>query len=565
MEGYYIFALQAKARAVEEAQMRRAEALAIGAPVTSEATPLVHGSALDAVAVLTAAGNAAARVVGGRTAVGRTSGRGNRRDGGASSALTSAQAAASAAAEAEAALAAAGPEAAAGLVAAAAAATALPVSSAHAASAKAQLDHRAAQHTLRRQAWETSNHVLGRQESMSLRRQRKVLEVGNAGEGVGWDEDDESEAAVASRSSRGEGSDAGAVFSTSARADTGSASMWTARMRAERCLELVLSLQDSARNLSRNLRAAATSNAARNAVTAQRSEVAALREALASDLGLGPSDAAPQSPTAEGAASVSSSPSLSALTTLPSVRLEEGGSLMSLLTLPKGKKLLARAVPMLPSEAKVKAVTAGLIKLPHFVASLTAGRDAEESDTALASALAQWVRTAVPPPPPAKAPVVIPARARQSASPPAPTDGSSSEVAAAPFASAAAAAPAVPQLQQPLLALLADWVALLHASHNGATVRNLLSHQGASGVISALLHRGEAERGVASAAIADAVAAGTAAAAAARAASGEAEVSAEQARADALAAMPPSVAALEAAVEAWRSNTEALGQAFLED
>ena len=100
---------------------------------------------------------------------------------------------------------------------------------------------------------------------------------------------------VAEAASSSRGDDASSQPPTSARADAGGAAQWAARVRAERCLELVLSLQEAARQLSRNLRVAST-QASRNAVDAQRSEVATLREALAADLGLGPTSSTSNMP-----------------------------------------------------------------------------------------------------------------------------------------------------------------------------------------------------------------------------------------------------------------------------
>jgi hypothetical protein len=120
--------------------------------------------------------------------------------------------------------------------------------------------------------------------------------------------------------------------------------------------------------------------------------------------------------------------------------------ILALLSLPKGKRALCRALPMLHPADRVTAVAAGMRHLPHFVASAVAGTEAEEADAALSAALAKWIKTTMPVP-------------------------------------GAAGGP---------LSILCQWVAELHLGHTGPIIRALLQHPGASDAISALLFRGEA-------------------------------------------------------------------------
>ena len=252
-----------------------------------------------------------------------------------------------------------------------------------------------------------------------------------------------------------------------------------------------------------------------------RFEVLRLRSDLALSLGLATVAKTSASASADGQ-----------LETVPGV---DDGAVLSLLSLPKGKRTFLRAVPMLPPESRIAAVTAGMRSLPYFVASAVAGKDADEADAALATALAGWVKTLSPPAP----------------------------AAAANGASKAS-----------VLGMLTSWLTELATSHSGGTIRALLNHPGASEVISALLFRGEAE----------ATAAGTEAAAATERArkqkedaiassssadnssdsSDEAAAAAKVAAVAAADAALAAAAAIEAEVAAWKATTEALGRAFVD-
>ena len=121
--------------------------------------------------------------------------------------------------------------------------------------------------------------------------------------------------------------------------------------------------------------------------------------------------------------------------------------MLSLLSLPKGKRLLVRAVPMLTTVDRSSLVHGALRHLPHVVASAAVGSDAEEADAALGSSLVAWIR------------------------------GCAASVGTSP------------------LATLTSWVREMHGAHSGTIIRALLAHPGASDVISAVLTLGEEEAG----------------------------------------------------------------------
>ena len=190
-------------------------------------------------------------------------------------------------------------------------------------------------------------------------------------------------------------------------------------------------------------------------MAALRVEVVRCREELAAALGVGAARGG--SPAGAGAPGA---PAPGAPAPAPAGEPPfsiEDGALLSLLALPKGKRALLRASPMLSQEQRARVIAGGLRHLPHYVASAAGGAEAEEADAALAAALAGWVRGAGPP------------------------------------------APAHPA---GVLPLLTAWLAELHAHQPGRVVRALLNHPGASEVISALLVRGEAEATAAAAAAA---------------------------------------------------------------
>ena len=117
-------------------------------------------------------------------------------------------------------------------------------------------------------------------------------------------------------------------------------------------------LQDSARALQSQLTAASPAPPA--TLAALRASVLRLRVALAERLGLRSFDE-----QSGGGAEPDAPP-------LPPGSVDDDAVLL-VVSLPKGKRLLARAVPMLLPVDRVSAVTAGLRQLPHFAASENVG------------------------------------------------------------------------------------------------------------------------------------------------------------------------------------------------
>ena len=282
-------------------------------------------------------------------------------------------------------------------------------------------------HAVQRRQWETSQGVLGRQESASLRGPKASLnlsasgkttpaqlrkEAGKSGPRGGFiaaGHDDEEDVSGDVESSPID-SAAAAVNAPSA-----SAALWAARARVEDCLDLVLSLQEAARTLLATMRV----RGGTAKIDTLRHKVASIRDALGAALGISDTEGS-------------------------------SAALLSLLSLPKGKKLLARAVPMLSAQGRAAACVAGMRFLPHFVASVSSEQDAQVTDEALAHALAGWVTAA--------APLQV-------------NNGGVKSV----------------------LSQMAEWVTTLHDKHTGVTIRALLAHPGGLAVLSALLSRGNAE------------------------------------------------------------------------
>lgn len=284
-----------------------------------------------------------------------------------------------------------------------------------------------------------------------------------------------------------------------------SAPLWAARARIDSAHDSILSLQDSARKLQTLLRAVPP--VPPSSIEAARADVSHHRLALASTLGLKQGAPIPPLVDTDAPPDVQQQMLGDAIAAMAAAEAVHGPSaidndaVLSLLSIPKGKKLIARAVRMLAPWDRVTAVLAGMRHLPHFVASVESGRDVETADSTLASALAGWVKTMAAP-----APLTVP--------------GSESA--------------------QTLTAMgmCTQWISELQSRHPGPVVRALLTHPGASEVFTAILTRGEEEAALASAA---ASAAGT----------GSADADAEQ-------------AAAAAEVAAWRSVTDALGRSFVE-
>ena len=189
-----------------------------------------------------------------------------------------------------------------------------------------------------------------------------------------------------------------------------------------------------------------------------RTDVQYLREQLAETVGLRRSDA-------EEAGEATAAPGTAGAV--------DDDTMVLLLSLPKGKRLLARAVPMLLPIDRVAAVAAGMRHLPYVVASAVVGADAEEADAALAAFLGRLVKNVIAP-----APAAPPVRSE---------DETPQELHAA-----AASAATVASLE-----MLNVFLDELNKNHAGAIVRALLQHPGASEVISNLLFRGEHEAGAA--------------------------------------------------------------------
>ena len=345
-------------------------------------------------------------------------------------------------------------------------------------------------------------------------------------------------------------------------------------------------LQDSARALQSQLTAASPAPPA--TLAALRASVLRLRVALAERLGLRSFDE-----QSGGGAEPDASP--------PPPGSVDDDAVLLVVSLPKGKRLLARAVPMLLPVDRVSAVTAGLRQLPHFAASENVGavsrpspacaacrprpprpspafppQAAEEADADLCAALARWAAS------------VLPSPVTEAAAPVATVPGDYGGVAIATAAHAT-----LP------LGLCAAWLAELHSSVSGALVRVLLEvrprmggeevagapdasaallprllvvwclsacmseahlvrvpaptlpslspptapqHANSKGVISAVIGRGETESQAAAGRLATALAA-----------------------ADASGAAPDAAdISLASAQVAWQAATEALGRAFVQ-
>ncbi len=295
------------------------------------------------------------------------------------------------------------------------AAAALPVGDRNSAAARLIQEDLTRLHAVKRRAWEEHQKVLGRQESMNIRAPKRALNLSSTGFTSAGDIRGRKALvgshAVSALSEEGEEEEESMATN---------GALWATRATIERCLGLVLALQEAARKLLGMLRGSAMSTG--HALSSQRFHVSELRRELGESLGL----------------------------TKASGSDQEGGGemdtvLLSIVCLPKGKRLVARAVPMLNPDERAAACTVGLRRLPYFVASDITGKDAldaELADGLLSSALEDWIKT---------------------------TEPSSSHT----------------------LSLLASWVDVLNKSHTGVKLRALLGHPLASSVISSLLMRGE--------------------------------------------------------------------------
>jgi len=404
---YYHFALQAKRAAAAAKAHHLAMAAAVSAPADESlaADEPAASNVLDAAALLTAMGTAAAARATPAGAGAGAGGAGGRAAGSAVAAPPRPSAAAAVAAEVLA---------------------TLPVVNVY---QQNVMRNRADLRLLglsRRRRWETRNRVLGRIATTSVRTMRVALDLSDTGRTSARDMQAGKDVAGQVVAGGG-GGGAAAGAEAGGEAAAAGAAMWSARARIDDALATVLQLQDVARRLQAMLRTFPPPPA--DAITPLRDEVGVLRDELAEVLGLRKA-----TPAAADDAGV-----------------EEGGiddaALLSLLSLPKGKRLLARAVPMLAPEDKVQAVHAGLRHLPHFVASATVGADAEEADAALGGALAKWV------------------------------------------------ADTPPAVDEPgaALAMLTLWVHELSQANSGAIVRALIEHPLGTGIITNLLLRGENE------------------------------------------------------------------------
>ena len=262
------------------------------------------------------------------------------------------------------------------------------------------------------------------------------------------------------------------------------ATLWAVRSRVDSALESIINLQSAAKILQDLLRQYPPPSVQQ--LGRHRADVAIHRLALASALGL--KLGAPVPPdvvemTADRAGKVLAKAVKDAIIkkaadviaqaeAIQGPSAIEDDSLLLILSTYKGKKLIARAVPMLAPGDRITAVLAGIRHLPHFVASATSGTDFENADSLLASKLAQWVRTIEPP------------SISDSSS-------SSSSGVASSFTRT--------------LEVLNCWLLELQQRHPGHVIRALLQHPGASEVISALLLRGETEAAAAEALSSDSV------------------------------------------------------------
>jgi Topoisomerase II-associated protein PAT1 len=401
-ECYYLFALQAKARAALLAAKRRQLALSLGATQTpgaatdsgaASASHATSGNVFDVAAVLSSFAGASSGPRGPSSDLSGGEKRGNSTENASDAAATSAPTS----------------EESVNVAAAAAALDSVPISSALERSKAAAASELRRVALEKRLEWMQSNKVLGRIGMNNIRTPKQILDLASTSKGSLTTPSSSSTAS----SSSGESIDENSFGFQDP--------IWFSRQAVNSVLEQVLSLQDVARRLAAYLKL--TPPPPQDILSSLRSEVAALREALAKKLGV-------------------------------RAQAPEPALLLTLLALPKGKRALARAVPMLAPADKVSAVTQCLAQLPHVVASTIVGQDATDADELLTRILAQW--TLLHP------------------------------LSLLPVSSS------LPSSKYPSsLSIYTEWVETLHTSHSGALIRALLGHPGASEVISNILRAGE--------------------------------------------------------------------------
>lgn len=428
-EAYYHFALATKASAARAQETKRLQALAMGIQLNTVSTN--QGNVFDAAAVLTSMGTSA--IAGGR---GKELNKSSSNDeNGSSSGINRTSTDPSSGGSVNPPRTGTGDNqnATVDLLAA------LPTQSMYARNMAANLDDLKKLHAIKRRLWETHNHVLGRQESASIRAPKRTLNLSESGITTGNDlREHKSETNVISSNHNGTDDQA-----------TVSVPTWTARARIDSAHDSILSLQDAARTLQGYLRLNPPPPS--NIIDQARSNVSLHRLSLASALGLKAGAPVPPSidpndePEIQAVAVKAAQAAMIAAENIHGINAIDDNVILSILSLPKGKRLFARAGPMLSVNDRTTLGIAGMRHLPYFVASTGGGKDAETADSTLSQTLATWIRTWM-------------------------NNTTTNN-----------------------LGMLNVWITELQQKHNGSVIRALLQHPGASDVISALLTRGEGE------------------------------------------------------------------------
>eukprot|EP01138_Halocafeteria_seosinensis_P011835 gb/GECG01012095.1/.p1 GENE.gb/GECG01012095.1/~~gb/GECG01012095.1/.p1 ORF type:complete len:817 (+),score=144.42 gb/GECG01012095.1/:1-2451(+) len=307
--------------------------------------------------------------------------------------------------------------------------------------------------------WESFNHVLGRSEKGSLKKPRRLLNLGDEPElpEVSSKTLQESDATNLPRADKEEFYEERRKEAARKEAQTKAAakmlagkltdqdpdkqSLWSARAAISSGLDALVRVRDAAN--SRSIRLKSSPPPDQQETELMQKQIRDSLSQLVRALGL-----ETNFEFGTDSSNQTNSFSLRDLST-PS---EDGlALLMVTISMSKGKKLLCRAVPWLPPGPVAALVTAAMKHLPHFVASAAEGPDAEEADELLSESLAKWISTAVVP---------------QT------TDNQDSHTS---------------------LDLLIIWIRHLINSHDASILQALLNHPGGAKVFIALLERGKDE------------------------------------------------------------------------
>lgn len=214
----------------------------------------------------------------------------------------------------------------------------------------------------RRRAWEQHNQILGRISAASSVRQKTAITL--SPDGMTSLSDIDNAVTVNSMSVSPD------AASGSGGADAEGANqrrvLWACRDTTARVLDTILLLQDAARNMQ--TMSAIQPPLPASDIAEAREKVTTLRAALASALHV------------PGVRSGSEDTEADAF------------HFQSILFLPKGKRALLRAAPLLTPEQRVDLITASLRALPFVITSQVSGEDADAADVAASKALLGWIK-----------------------------------------------------------------------------------------------------------------------------------------------------------------------------